>query len=66
MKHRTFTSEVWNANTLYATKVSDELKIIKNFLTKYPSEIVIIHMNHGWQAMVESHFEHLNKDIKQM
>ena len=66
MKHRSYPSEVWNAHNLYATKVSDELVIIKNFLAKYPTEVVILHMNHGWQEMTESHFEQLNEDIKQM
>ena len=66
MKHRDYKSEVWNAHYLYATKVSDELNIIKSFLLKYPSEVVIVHMNHGWQGMTETHFEQLNKDIKQM
>ena len=65
MEHRENT-EIWNANTLYATKVSDELNIIKSFLTKYPTEVVILHMNHGWLGMNETHFEQLNKDIKQM
>ena len=63
---REYTSEVWNSYNLYATKVSDELVIIKDFLTKYPSEIVILHMNHGWQGMTESHFEQLSEDIKKM
>ena len=63
---REYTSEVWNAHYLYATKVSDEFVIIKDFLEKYPSEIVILHMNHGWQGMTESNFEQLNTDIKQM
>ena len=66
MKHIDYTSEVWNAHYLYASRVSDELNIIKNFLTKYRSEVVIVHMNHGWQGMTETHFEQLNKDIKQM
>ena len=63
---REYTSEVWNGYNLYATKVSDELVIIKDFLAKYPSEIVILHMNHGWQGMTESHFEQLSEDIKKM
>ena len=66
MQHRKFTSEVWNAHNLYATKLSDELNIIKNFLTKYSTEVVILHMNHGWQGMNEIHFEQLNKDVNQM
>ena len=66
MKHIDYTSEVWNAHYLYASRVSDELNIIKNFLTKYSSEVVIVHLNHGWQGMTETHFEQLNKDIKQM
>ena len=71
MKHRTYTTEVWNSHTLYATKVSDELNVIKKFLTKYPTEIVIVHMKHGdddkaWPGMTETHYEQFNKDIKQM
>ena len=66
MKHKTYTSEVWNANSLYATKVSDELNVIKSFLLQYQTEVVILHMNHGWQEMEESHFEQLNTDLKKM
>ena len=61
-----FTEGVWNAHYLYATKVSDELVVIKDFLAKYPTEVVILHMNHGWQGMEVRHFEQLNRDIKQM
>ena len=66
MKHIDYTSEVWNAHYLYATKLSDELVRIKSFLTKYRTEVVILHMNHGWHEMDENQFEQLDTDIQDM
>ena len=62
-KHYAYRYSVFNAHYLYAARMADELGVIKDFLVKYPTEVVILHMNHGWQGMAESHFEQLNTDI---
>ena len=64
MKHRVHKSEVWNAHSLYATKLSNELADIKTFLKKYPTEIVILHLKGGWNEMTEIHFKKVNEDLK--
>ena len=65
-KHYAYRYSVFNAHYLYAARMADELAAIKDFLVKYPTEVVIVHMNHGWQEMDENQFEQLNTDIQQM
>ena len=57
--------EVWNANGLYASNVRDELHEIHDFLKNHPTQIVILHFNHGWNEVMEkTEFKQLNDHIQ--
>ena len=62
MKHRDFET-IWNAHSLYTTKLSAEFADIKRFLKKYPTEFVIIDLNGGWYDMNSSLWATLRKEI---
>ena len=53
MRHveQSHSHEIWNAHSLYTSKLSDEFYEIKMFLLKYPNEFVIIDLNGGWYGM---------------
>jgi len=57
-------TSTWNAHSLYADRTSHEFGQIKDFLTMYPSEIVILDMNGGWYAMSDAHYASLEAEIK--
>ena len=63
MKHVEKTDEIWNAHSLYNTKLSEEFQVMKSFLDKYPSEVVIIFLNGGWYEMNDSLYQKLNEEL---
>ena len=58
-----YISEIWNENGLYGSLIFEELVAIENFLQNHPTEIVILHFNHGWQGMDETDFKRLNNHL---
>ena len=51
MKHVDRPDEIWNAHSLYTTKLSAEFYEIKRFLLRHKTEFVIIDLNGGWYDM---------------
>ena len=64
MKHMVYQNEIWNAHSLYNTKLSEELKVIKNYLIEFSSEIVIIHLNGQWNEMNDDLYNTLNDELE--
>ena len=64
MKHANRPSEIWNAHSLYCTKLSEEFKVIKDYLIEYSSEVVIIHLKGGWNEMNEKLYKTLNEELE--
>ena len=54
----------WNAHSLYADRTSNEFNQIKEFLLKYPSEVVILDMNGDWYEMSDAHYASMETEIR--
>ena len=54
----------WNAHGLYATRLSHEFGQIKLFLTKFPSEVVVLDLNGDWWKMTNAHYQTLETELQ--
>ena len=63
MKHKDRPTEIWNAHSLYTTKLTTEFAHINRFLGQNPYEIVIVDLSGGWYGMNPSLWTKLNKEI---
>ena len=58
-----FSNEVWVGHGLYNTNIANEIRSINAFLTEFPSEVVILHLQGGWHKMNDSLYKKLNSDL---
>ena len=56
-------NEIWNAHSLYTTKLSSEFDQIKKFLGENPYEIVIVDLSGSWDDMNSGLWAQLKRDI---
>ena len=63
MKHVQLTNQIWNAHSLYTSKLSSEFADIKRYLSKYKTEFVVIDLNGGWYDMNSSLWQTLKNEL---
>ena len=64
--HHLLLGTIWNAHSLYTTRLSEDFSDIKRFLNKYPTEFVIIDLKGPGYYMKRDWYDHyatLRKEI---
>ena len=63
MKHVHLPNQIWNAHSLYTSKLSSEFADIKRYLLKYKTEFVVIDLNGDWYDMNSSLWDTLKTEL---